>query len=552
MKTFTSLILGLILTNFISQAQNVEIPDTAFLYALIAAGVDKNGDSLISNTEAEATHYINVYYKEIQDMKGLEAFVNLDSLDCSSNWGLKLLDVSNNTALKRLYCYTSGLSSLDLSKNVALELLSCSSNMIKSLDLSNNTALEIIVCNNNDLTSLDLSNNSALTYLDCRTNDLSNMNISNCPALAYLDCSDNNMASSGTNNNFTLDVTKNTNLEYLFCYNNQIPSLNISNNTALKSLHCGGNDLTSLDVSNNTALIDLDCDFNQLDSLDLSNNSNLLLLRCMNNQLTYLDVSYNNLLIELICEHNQLTSLDVSNCITLRKLLCSYNQLTSLDISNNNTLWDLWIGNMPSLFEVCVWTLPLPATLDVSTYNSPNAYFKDCRAPDIRILDTLPIGKPVRTISSENGMIYLVPKDTDNDLGNIRNVSIDSAITVAGQVVNFSTSSLDNGIYWLYARDGAGNISENEAFMIMGVGINQAIEKQIRIYPNPTKDLLTIETSLPGQHFIDITSLNGQLLYSDRMEGPTHQIDLSSFQKGLYFITIRSREFVRTEKIIKQ
>ncbi|MFC2116642.1 T9SS type A sorting domain-containing protein [Bacteroidota bacterium] len=28
-------------------------------------------------------------------------------------------------------------------------------------------------------------------------------------------------------------------------------------------------------------------------------------------------------------------------------------------------------------------------------------------------------------------------------------------------------------------------------------------------------------------------------------------MDLSSFQKGVYFITVRSRDYVRTEKIIK-
>jgi len=35
------------------------------------------------------------------------------------------------------------------------------------------------------------------------------------------------------------------------------------------------------------------------------------------------------------------------------------------------------------------------------------------------------------------------------------------------------------------------------------------------------------------------------------MEGTVHQIDLSSFKKGVYFITIRSKEYVTTEKIIK-
>ena len=37
-----------------SKAQNVEIPDTDFLYALIKEGVDTDEDSLISCAEAEA------------------------------------------------------------------------------------------------------------------------------------------------------------------------------------------------------------------------------------------------------------------------------------------------------------------------------------------------------------------------------------------------------------------------------------------------------------------------------------------------------------------
>jgi hypothetical protein len=71
------------------------------------------------------------------------------------------------------------------------------------------------------------------------------------------------------------------------------------------------------------------------------------------------------------------------------------------------------------------------------------------------------------------------------------------------------------------------------------------------VYPNPTNTLLTIETGSTGLYEICITSLNGQVLLDEEMEGPTHQIDLSSFQKGVYFITIRSRDYVWTEKIIK-
>ncbi len=50
---------------------------------------------------------------------------------------------------------------------------------------------------------------------------------------------------------------------------------------------------------------------------------------------------------------------------------------------------------------------------------------------------------------------------------------------------------------------------------------------------------------------IDITSINGKTLYSGRMEGATHQMDLSSFQKGVYLITMRSKDFIETRKLIK-
>ena len=75
--------------------------------------------------------------------------------------------------------------------------------------------------------------------------------------------------------------------------------------------------------------------------------------------------------------------------------------------------------------------------------------------------------------------------------------------------------------------------------------------KDLNIYPNPANTHITIETGVSELYTIRITSLNGQQIFSKEMEGPTHQLDLSSFQKGIYFITIRSKDFVTTRKIIK-
>ncbi|UCH15339.1 MAG: T9SS type A sorting domain-containing protein [Bacteroidales bacterium] len=77
------------------------------------------------------------------------------------------------------------------------------------------------------------------------------------------------------------------------------------------------------------------------------------------------------------------------------------------------------------------------------------------------------------------------------------------------------------------------------------------IDDLMEIFPNPTTNILIIKTNILGQYSVEINSLNGQLILSREIEGSYHQLDLSSFRKGVYFITIRSKDFVTTRKIIK-
>lgn len=169
----------------------------------------------------------------------------------------------------------------------------------------------------------------------------------------------------------------------------------------------------------------------------------------------------------------------------------------------------------------------------------------------IAAVDTVNIPGSVKVTSCEDGIIYLVPENTDRDLALIRGASIDSTVALANTPVEISLSGLDNGVYWLYARDSTENISEPEAFSIIGAGIGPISNENLRIYPNPTNELLSIETSYSGQQSFEITSLNGQQMLRGDIEGGFLQIDLSSFQKGAYFITFRSVDFVSTRKIIK-
>ena len=118
----------------VSNAQNVNIPDANFKNALISAGVDTSEDGEISYAEAEAITSLFLQWANISDMTGIEAFINLNSLNCASNQ-LTSLDVSGCTALFSLDCVGNQLTSLDVSECIALYGMECGFNQLTSLDV---------------------------------------------------------------------------------------------------------------------------------------------------------------------------------------------------------------------------------------------------------------------------------------------------------------------------------------------------------------------------------------------------------------------------------
>jgi hypothetical protein len=173
--------------------ETVHIPDQAFLEALIAQGIDGNGDGIISYTEAEQTQSIVLGPLGITDLTGLEAFVNLDSFSITLN-PLLGLDLTRNVSLRYLSCESCELTTLNLEENGALQELNCGRNIFTSLDVSNNISLKRMTCNNNLLTTLDLSKNlelllmiscgNRLTSLDLSANtSLTKIGIDNMPML---------------------------------------------------------------------------------------------------------------------------------------------------------------------------------------------------------------------------------------------------------------------------------------------------------------------------------------------------------------------------------
>lgn len=87
------------------------------------------------------------------------------------------------------------------------------------------------------------------------------------------------------------------------------------------------------------------------------------------------------------------------------------------------------------------------------------------------------------------------------------------------------------------------------------VGINEMSMDQltVNIFPNPTSDKVTIASS-EKINAIEIYNILGEKMYSMKnfKQQTSYEIDLRSFQKGIYFIRINDGEKNRTEKIIVQ
>ena len=78
------------------------------------------------------------------------------------------------------------------------------------------------------------------------------------------------------------------------------------------------------------------------------------------------------------------------------------------------------------------------------------------------------------------------------------------------------------------------------------------LDVQIRVYPNPTSEMLYVSHPELNYFFIQISDLNGKLIYSSSIN-KEEPLDVSTFSQGMYLITIENKETNKrnTYKIIK-
>jgi uncharacterized repeat protein (TIGR01451 family) len=356
-KSFTLIAFLLCLTSL--KAQFVTIPDANFV-AWLQTNVPSamNGNQMDTTNLAVTTRTIvDVYYKWISNLDGIQYFKSLKKLECSTN---NITNLNNlPSTLIYLNCDYNQLTSIPVLPNL-LETLICSNNELTSLPILPNT-LKTLVCNKTfppflvsipnlptQLDSLEINGHglSSLPLLPLGLKKLSYSKnlIVNLPilpnTLLYLNCSVNSI--SGPISALPSSLIK------LNCSSNSITSLP-SLPTNLKELLCGVNNMTTL-PNLPTTLEYLDCGSNNISALPTLPNQ-LKTLYSNSNSLTSLPTLPVNL-TNLDCSTNQLNSLPLLPN-TLGSLNFSYNQVSSFP-NMPTSIWNLkfnsnLITNLPAL-----------------------------------------------------------------------------------------------------------------------------------------------------------------------------------------------------------
>jgi len=508
MRTLTLLLLML---STQLTAQNVDIPDANFKSALISLGVDTNNDGIIQTEEAETTETLVVSEKQIADLTGVQAFVNLVFLECERNEFTEI-DLRNNVLLETFKCGYNSLAALDITSLTRLKLLECYNNNLTELNLEFCTELERMNVDSNELDEIDLSKNLKLNWIAVRRNNLEKLDVSNNIEIETLLCAGNRLTD--------LDIGRLAKLSSLNCSSNFLSELDLSQNNLLTVIHSNFNQLTEIDVAHLSALNILSIYDNFISEIDLSNNTNLSSLNVHNMNLTELDLSNNALLDLLQCSNNEIVSLDLSNQRSLVHLDAFMPGLQYLNLVNDGEdiiIFNLKLDSITPL-SICVDTQEeangIQNTFTVNENLDRLSFLLDCTFPLEFLSFTNEFNGTVRY--DDSGTCSQSSRLVENVLGfelDLEPKALRTENVDIGGVFSFGIPAGDYEISTLI-NDYAFKVSPE--FLEVSIGENEVLNQDFCISPGASKviafDFKIIPVGTPRPGF----DCEYQLIYENR------------------------------------
>ena len=100
----------------------------------------------------------------------------------------------------------------------------------------------------------------------------------------------------------------------------------------------------------------------------------------------------------------------------------------------------------------------------------------------------------------------------------------------------------------------------SSGFDLDAIGVIHSISNSIEnrktkllytLYPNPVKDILTINVNISEEYNYEILNTSGTTILSHQSINKTEQLDLSELASGIYFLRVSSEKNVEIKKIVK-
>ncbi|MGN7705938.1 T9SS type A sorting domain-containing protein [Chryseobacterium sp. 22543] len=296
----------------------------------------------------------------------------------------------------------------------------------------------------------------------------------------------------------------------------------------------GANNLQNIFTKNCIALTNFAFDNNnELKKLDLENCPGLqnLSIGVMFSNLEEINLSQCTGFKDIVVSNTKISALDTKDCASLQSLSLSYNDLlASVNTSNNTNLESLTLANLPLLAQI--------NTSD--NINLKNVHFNTC--PQITQLD----------LSTSSHLESVTVWNMSNlNSANLRNGSIEDFIDFTNNNSNLSVCVDDAQLNELQTMYPDVTFTTNCSNSFLKSDNPSFKTKQIKVFPNPVKDILQISADTPIKN-IKLIDFQERILLDRNFNQANVSIDLSGYPTAVYIIKITTDKTQVTKKIIKK
>ena len=192
---------------------------------------------------------------------------------------------------------------------------------------------------------------------------------------------------------------------------------------------------------------------------------------------------------------------------------------------------------------------PIVSPVITSTYSVTGTSAAGCVGSNTAVSNVIVNALPVITASTSNGVLCAGENATLTASG----ASSFTFNPPGDSGTNITVSPTITSTYTVSGTDANGCMNTavitQSVDACTGIKENQKATTGIKLYPNPTANIINLE--LDSDNEIIIINAIGQIVYSCRLSAGNHKIDMGDFAKGIYSVKLANTANSKNFKIIK-